>query len=96
MRESVITSLLTLILPSKYKYVVDSIDRMTQIGALKDQNFKRDFLKWFYLPNFEETYHRSEAPFYVSYVYNIWINELPNFLVPVNRNIRKSKVSPQS
>ena len=60
-----ITLLWTLILPSKYKYVVDSIDRMTQIGALKDQNLKRDFLKLFYLPNFGETYHRSEAPFYV-------------------------------
>ena len=45
MRESVITSLWTLILPSKYKYVIDSIDRMTQIGALKYQNLKLDFLK---------------------------------------------------
>ena len=45
MRESVITSLWTLILPSKYKYVINSIDRMTQIGALKYQNLKLDFLK---------------------------------------------------
>ena len=48
-RESVITLLWILILPSKYKYVVDSIDRMTQIGALKYQNLKRDFLALFFV-----------------------------------------------
>ena len=49
MRESVIsdfiTLLWTLILPSKYKYVVDSIDRMTQIGALKYQSLKTRLFK---------------------------------------------------
>ena len=88
MRESVITPLRTLILPSKYKYVVDSIDRMTQIGALKYQNLRRDFLKLFYLPNLGETCHPSATPFSVSY--NVCIKELCRFLVPRNRNMRKS------
>ena len=64
MRESVITPLWTLILPSKYKYVVDSIDRMTQIGALKYQSLNLDFLKLcFILPYFVETFHRFGSPF---------------------------------
>ena len=49
-------------LPSKYKYIIDSIDRLTHIGALKYHSKIGSFNKKILLPYFEETFRRPVAP----------------------------------